>query len=687
MLPSPFGPRYHSQHQIISLPTIYSSSPLCYLPLLAPVITLSTLLSVSPQYTVLHPCVTFHFRPQISPSAPYYESPDNIQIFIPVLPSPFCPDITLSSLFSVSPKHTNFTPVLPSNFGPRFNSHHPIISLSTIYSSSPLCYLPLLASDITLVSLLSVSPQYTVYHSCVTFPFWTQISISEPYDQTPHNIHFFTPLLPSTFRPRYHSHHPIIISPQYIVLHSCVTFHFWPHISFSAPYYQSPHNIQFFIPVLPSVFAPRYHSQHPIMSLLTIYSSSPMCYLQIWPQISLSAPYYQSPQKYTVLHPSGTFHFWPQISLSAPYYQSPHKIQFFTPLLPSSFGPRYHTQQPIIRLPTIYSSSPLCYLPLLALDIILSTILSVSPQYTVLHPSATFTFWPQLSLSSPYYQSPHNIQFFTPVLPSHLGPRYHSQHPIVSLPTIYSSSFLCYVPLLDQISLSAPYYQLPHNIQIFTPVLPSTFGPRFNSHHPIISLSTIYSSSTLCYLPLLASDITLITILSVSPQYTVLHSCVTFPFWPQISLSEPYDQSPHNIHFFTPLLPSPFGPRYHSHHPIVSLPHNIHFFIPELPSTFGPRYHSQHPIISFPQYTVLHSFVTFRFCPQISLSTPYYVSPHNIHFFTPVLPSTFDPRYHSQHLLSVSPQNTVLHPCVTFPFGPRYHSQHPIIRHPKIYSS
>jgi len=130
-----------------------------------------------------------------------------------------------------------------------------------------------------------------------------------------------------------------------------------------------------------------------------------------------------------------------------------------------------------MSLPTIYSSSFLCYLPLLATDITLSTLLSVSPQYTVLHSCVTFPFWQQISLSAPYYESHHNIQFSIPKLPSAFGPRYHSQHPIISLPTIYSSSPLCYIPLL-------------------------------------------------------APDITLSTLLCVSPKYTVLHSRVTFHFWP-----------------------------------------------------------------------------------------------------------------------------------------------------------
>ena len=175
---------------------------------------------------------------------------------------------------------------------------------------------------------------------------------------------------------------------------------------------------------------------------------------------------------------------------------------------PSPSGPRYHSKHPIISLPTIYSSLPLCYLPILAQDITLSTLLLV----------------------------PHNINFFTPVLPSTFGTTYHSQHPIISLPTIYSISFLCYLPLWSQISLSAPYYQSPLIIQFFTPVLPSHFGPSYHSPSPTISLLTISSSSPLCYLPLLAPDITLNTLLSVSPQYTFLHPSVTFHFWPQISV-------------------------------------------------------------------------------------------------------------------------------------------------------
>jgi len=154
-------------------------------------------------------------------------------------------------------------------------------------------------------------------------------------------------------------------------------------------------------------------------------------------------------------------------------------------VLPSHFGPRYHSHHPIISLPTIYSSSPLCYLPLLSPDITLSTLLSVSPQCTVLHPSVTFPF----------------------------GPRYHTQHPIMSLPTIYSSSFLCYIPFWHQISFSGHYYESTHNIQFLIPVLPSTFGPRYHSQHPIISLPTTYSSSPLSYLTILAPDITLSTLL------------------------------------------------------------------------------------------------------------------------------------------------------------------------------
>jgi len=257
------------------------------------------------------------------------------------------------------------------------------MSLPTIYSSSPLCYLPLLDTDITLSTILSVSPQYTFLHPCVIYHFWPQISLW---------------ILLS-------------VSPQYTVLQPCVTFPFLPHISNTAPLYQSPHN-----------------------------------------------------------------------------------IQFFTPVLPSHFGPTYHSQHPIIRLPTIYSSSPLCYLPLFATVITLSTLLSVSPQYTVINPSVTFPLWPLISLSAPNYQSPHNILFFTPLLPSHFGSKFHSQHPIISLPTIYSFSTLYYLHFGTQISISAPCYRSPHNIQLFTPLLPSTFGPRYHSQHPIMSLPAIYSS-------------------------------------------------------------------------------------------------------------------------------------------------------------------------------------------------
>jgi len=190
-----------------------------------------------------------------------------------------------------------------------------------------------------------------------------------------------------------------LVSPRYTLLHPSVTFLFWTLISLSALYYKSPHNIQYFTPMLPSTFDLRYHSQHPIMSLQTIYSFSPLCYL----------------------------HIWPQISLSAPYYESPHNIQFFTPVLPSNFGHRYHSHHPIMRLPTICSSSPLSYLPLLAPDITLSTLISVSQQYTFFHPCVTFAF----------------------------RPRNHSQHPIISLPTIYSFSPLCYLPLMaPEITLS-----------------------------------------------------------------------------------------------------------------------------------------------------------------------------------------------------------------------------------------
>ena len=221
------------------------------------------------------------------------------------------------------------------------------------------------------------------------------------------------------------------------------------------------------------------------MSLATIYSSSPLCYLPLLaPDVTLSTLLWVSPQ-YTILHPRVTFHFWNQISLSAPYYQSPHDIQFYTPVLPSTFGNRYHSQHPIISLPTIYCSSTLCNLPLLVPDITLSALLSVST-------------------------------------------------------TIYSSSFLCYLPFWPKISFSAHYYQSPHNIQFFTPVLPSSFGPRYHSQHPIMGLPTIYSSLSLCYLPLLAPDITLSTLLWNSTQYTVHHPSVSLPFWPQISLSAPY---------------------------------------------------------------------------------------------------------------------------------------------------
>ena len=132
------------------------------------------------------------------------------------------------------------------------------MSLPTIYSSSFLCYLPLLDPDIILSTLLSVSPQYTVLHPSVTFPFWPQISPSAPYYESPHNIHFFIPVLHHTFGPRYHSSTLLSVSPQYTVLHPNVTFPFWPQISPSAPYYESPHNIKFLIPVLPSAFGPRY---------------------------------------------------------------------------------------------------------------------------------------------------------------------------------------------------------------------------------------------------------------------------------------------------------------------------------------------------------------------------------------------------------------------------------------------
>jgi len=301
-------------------------------------------------------------------------------------------------------------------------------------------------------------------------------------------------------------------------------------MSISAPYYQSPHNIQIFTPVLPSNFGPRFHSHHPIISLPTIYSSSPFIYLPLLASdITLRTILSVSPQ-HTVLHPSVTFHFCPQISLSAPYYQSPHYIKFFTPLLPSHFGPKYHSLLPIISLPTIYSSSPLCHLPLLSPDITLSTMLSVSSQYTVLHPSVTFHFCPRISLSAPYYESPQNIQFFPPcylpvltpdITPRTLlwvSPQYTVLHPCVTF------------HFWPQISLSAPYYLSPHNKQFFTPLLLSHFSPWYHSQHPIISLPTIYSFSPLFYLPLLTPDVTLSTLLWVSPQYTDFHPCVTFPF-------------------------------------------------------------------------------------------------------------------------------------------------------------
>jgi len=164
-----------------------------------------------------------------------------------------------------------------------------------------------------------------------------------------------------------------------------------------------------------------------------------------------------------------------------------------------------------MSLPTIYSSSTLCYLPLLAPDITLRTLLLVSPQYTVLHPCVTFPFWPQISqhpiMRFPQYTVLH------PCVTFNFGPRCHSQHPIISLPTIYSSSPPCYLHFWPQISLSAPYYQSPHNIKFFTPLLPSTFGLRYHSQHPIISLPKIYSSSATCYLPLLAPGIILGTLL------------------------------------------------------------------------------------------------------------------------------------------------------------------------------
>jgi len=353
VLPSSFGHRYHSHLPIISLPTIYSSSFLRYLPLLSPDITLSTLLSISPQYTVLHPCVTFPF-------------------------------------------------------GPRYHSPLPTISLLTIYSSSPLCYLPHLAPDITLNTLLSVSPQYTFLHPSFTFHSWPQTSLSTPYYQSPHNIHFFIPVLPSNLEPDITLSTLLSVSPQYKVLHPSVPFHFWPQISLSLPYYQSPHNIHFFIPMLPSAFGPD-------ITLITLLSFSP---------------------QYTFLHPFVSFPFWPQISLSLPYFKFPHNIQFFIPVLPSAFGNRYHSHHSIIILPKIYNSSPLCYLPLLAPDITLITLLSISPQCKSLLSCVTFPFWPQISLSAPYYQSPHNKQFFTPLLPSPFVPRYHSHYPIISLPSI-----------------------------------------------------------------------------------------------------------------------------------------------------------------------------------------------------------------------------------------------------------
>jgi len=165
-----------------------------------------------------------------------------------------------------------------------------------------------------------------------------------------------------------------------------------------------------------------------------------------------------------------------------------------------------------MNLLTIYNSPFLCYLPLLSPDITLSTLLSVSPQYTVLHSCVTFLFWPQISLSAPYYESPHNIKFFNPLLPSAFGHSYHSQHPIIRLPTIYNSTHLCYFPLLaPDINLStllsvSPQYTVHHSW------LPSLFGPRYHSPNPIMSLRTIYSSSPLCYLPLLDPDITLSTL-------------------------------------------------------------------------------------------------------------------------------------------------------------------------------
>jgi len=365
------------------------------------------------------------------------------------------------------------------------------MSLPTIYRSSPLCYTPILDPDITISTLFSVSPQYKVLHPCVTFHFWQQISHSAPYYQSPHNIQFFTLLFPSPFGPRY---------------------------QISSPYYQYPYNIQFYTAMLPYNFGPKFHSQHTVTSLPAIYSSTPLCYLpHLAPDINLSTLLSVSPQ-YTVLFHSVTFPFWPQISLSAHYYYSPHNIQFFTPLLPSHFGPRYHSQHPIISLPTIYISSPLCYLPHLDPDITLSTLLSVSPQYTVLHPSVTFPLWYQISLSAPYYQSHHIIQLFTPRLPSTTGLRYHSQHPFISLPTKYIPSPLCYLPILAPnitvctlLSVSTVYKNF------FTPLLPSNFDPKYHTQHPIIRLPTIYIYSSQCYLPLLDTDITLTTLLSVSP--------------------------------------------------------------------------------------------------------------------------------------------------------------------------
>jgi len=255
-------------------------------------------------------------------------------------------------------------------------------------------------------------------------------------------IYIFHPCVTFHFGPKYHSQHPIMSLPTIYSTSSCVSCPIWPQISLSAPYYEAPQNIQFFTPLLPSPFGPRYHYQHPIIILPTICTSSPLCYLpHLAPDITLNTLLSASPQ-YTVLHSCLTFPFWPQISLSAPYYESPNNIQFYIPLLPTSFGPRYHSQHNIISLATIYSSSPLCYLPPLAPDITLSTLLSVSPQYTFLHSCVTSHFWPEISLPAPYYESPHNIQFFTPLLPSPFGSRYHSLHPIIRLPTINSPSFL-----------------------------------------------------------------------------------------------------------------------------------------------------------------------------------------------------------------------------------------------------